>query len=89
MKSQSSLLHSLLPLAVFLTFSTRGMLRRTVTAGFLRGLGSGLCGEAAWRMHCAYTSWDHILYAHTGAILLTVVLGTALGFWWQRRSRLP
>jgi len=79
----------LLPLAVFLTFSTRGLVRRPITVGFLCGFGGGLCGEAAWRMHCTYTSWDHILPAHTGAIFLTAVLGAALGYWWQRRSRLP
>ena len=76
----------LLPLAVFLVFASRGLPRSATTVGLLCGLSSGLCGEAAWRMHCAYTSWDHVLPAHSGAILLTALLGAALGSWAQSRN---
>jgi hypothetical protein len=77
----------LVPLVLFLKLASKGLAQSATTVGFLCGLGSGLCGEAAWRMHCYYTEWGHILPAHTGAILMTALLGAMLGFWWRKRSR--
>jgi hypothetical protein len=75
----------LIPLAMVLALSSQGLQLRPTILGLTFGLGSGLSGEAAWRMHCHYTAWSHILIAHTGAVIATALLGALLGFLWQRR----
>jgi hypothetical protein len=82
----SELCLGLIPLAVILALSRKGLPLRPITLGLLAGLGSGLTAEAAWRMHCAYNSWNHILLSHSFAILATALLGGMLGFSWKRRQ---
>jgi hypothetical protein len=82
-----TLVLGLLPLSLLLLSSSRGLPVRPLTTGLLCGLGSGLSGEAVWRIHCSYTTWDHVLFAHTGAVLTAGILGILFGFWWQRRRR--
>ncbi len=79
-------LMSLLPLAVAVAFASKGLPCNPIFVGTLCGLGAGLAGEAAWRMHCHYTSWEHILAAHTGAVLAAALVGALAGFLWQRRQ---
>lgn len=65
----------LIPLALFLLLSSKGLTSHPALLGLVCGLGSGLSGEAVWRMHCPYNSWDHILTAHSGAIVAVAILG--------------
>ena len=80
-----TLLMSLLPLAAAALFVSRGLPGSPILVGALCGLAAGLAGEAAWRMHCHYTAWEHILAAHTSAVLLATVVGAVAGFLWQCR----
>lgn len=75
----------LLPSILLLIFASRGLPIRPLVTGLLCGLGSGLSAEAAWRLHCPYSSPDHVLLAHTGAVISVMLLGSVAGFFWQRR----
>ncbi len=70
----------LIPLIFVHFLSTRGLVSRPAMLGLVCGLGCGLTGEAAWRMHCPYSSWDHVLVAHSGAVLMTVLLAFIISF---------
>lgn len=79
-------LMSLLPLAIAGTAASKGLPLSPALTGTLFGIGAGLAGEAAWRMHCHFTAWGHILTAHTSAVLAAAIMGGILGFWWRRRQ---
>ena len=67
-----------------------GLPIRARSAGLLLGLGGGLAAEAAWRLHCPFSSWNHILVFHSGSIVIIVGVGMLLGWLWKRsvlRSR--
>ena len=81
-----TLLMSLLPLATGALFASKGLPFNPILVGALCGLAAGLAGEAAWRMHCHYTAWEHILAAHTSAVLVATIVGAVAGFLWQRRQ---
>jgi len=81
-----TLLMSLLPLTIAVVFASKGLPFSPILGGALCGLGAGLAGEAAWRMHCHYTAWEHILVAHTSAVLVATIIGAVTGFLWQRRQ---
>jgi len=81
-----TLMMSLVPLAVAVIFASKGLPFNPISVGALCGLGSGLAGEAAWRMHCHYTAWEHILAAHTSAVLAAAIVGALAGYLWQRRQ---
>ena len=73
---------------IFLHFlSFRGLVSRPGLLGLIIGLGCGLSGEAVWRMHCPYSEWKHILVAHSGAVLATVLLGFAISCFAFRRRQ--
>jgi hypothetical protein len=76
----------LIPLAVLLSLSKQGLPLRPVALGLVVGFGSGLTAEAAWRVHCPYNSWEHILMSHSSAILATAILGGVLGYLWHRHE---
>lgn len=65
---------SLLPLAVAGLFLTRGLVTHLLPIVALIGVGSGLLAESAWRLHCGYSSWGHILPFHSGAAFLSVLI---------------
>jgi hypothetical protein len=52
----------------------RGLMTRRLLAFASLGLASGLAAEAAWRLHCEYSAWSHVLYFHTGAVVLFVLV---------------
>jgi hypothetical protein len=64
----------------------QGLPLKPVMVGILCGLGTGLAGEAVWRMHCSITAFHHVLAAHTGAVLAMAVAGAFLGSAWARKS---
>jgi len=63
-----------------------GLPFRARTTGLLLGLGNGLVAEAVWRLHCPFSSWDHILFFHGGAVVVLMVAGIAIGRLWERKS---
>jgi hypothetical protein len=77
----------LIPLAFIYFLSAKGLASRPGILGLVCGLGCGLTGEAAWRMHCPYSSWNHVLVAHSGAVLTTALLGGIISILLFRRRR--
>ncbi len=77
----------LIPSLYVVVLSRQGLASRPLFLGLVCGLGCGLSGEAIWRVHSPYNSWEHILTAHAGAILVTSVIGFLIGFLSLRRRR--
>ncbi len=75
----------LIPLVMILFLCAKGFSSRPGIIGLVSGLGCGLTGEAAWRMHCHYSAGDHVLFAHLGAVLVTALLGWLLAYRYLRR----
>ena len=82
-----TLVLGLIPALFVILLSRQGMVSRPLFLGLVCGLGCGLSGEAIWRIHCPYNSWDHILKAHSGAILAAGLIGFLIGFLFLRRRR--
>ena len=51
---------------------------RPVVAGALLGLGAGLMADAGWRLFCHFSEPAHVLSAHVGAVLVSMLLGAWL-----------
>jgi hypothetical protein len=68
---------SLAPLAVGTILLRRGLLTQALPAFLLTGLASGLAAEAVWRLHCAYSTWGHVLPFHSAALILPLLVATA------------
>lgn len=51
---------------------------RPALAGALLGLGAGLMADAGWRLFCHFSEPAHVLSAHLGAVLVSVLLGSVL-----------
>ena len=75
----------LVALTLILSISRKGLPMRPKSLGFICGLGSGLAAEAAWRIHCPFNSWNHILASHSTAVLATALLGGLVGYCWEKR----
>jgi hypothetical protein len=71
-----------LPLILALRLAAEGLVSESVHAGLLLGLSAGLAAEGAWRMHCPYTSWEHIVTGHSSAVAAAALVGL---FWFRRR----
>lgn len=71
---------------VVLWLLSRGLTFRPRLAGLMGGLSGGVLSEGIFRLHCAWSEPSHIIPWHTGAILLTGVLGLLGGVWWERRK---
>lgn len=67
-------------LGLGLWLMTRGFPLRSTFGGALAGLAAGLLAEASWRMICPLTDPSHMFPSHTGAVLLTALLGALLGW---------
>lgn len=76
----------LVPLSVILSLARQGLPLRPIALGLVAGFGSGLAAEAAWRIHCPYNAWNHILISHSGAVLATALLGGLVGYLWNRHE---
>lgn len=72
----------ILVLGLWLLF--RGLPLRPAWGGTLAGLAAGLLAEASWRMICPFTHPAHMVPSHTGAIVLTMVIGALLGLGIER-----
>jgi len=78
-------IYASLPLLSAIWWIRSGLPLRPRAAGLLLGVGSGIAAEAAWRLHCPISSWDHVLAFHGGAILAAAAAGVIFGQIWQRR----
>jgi hypothetical protein len=78
-------LYGLLALMFGFFLVRSGLPFRAEAIGLLTGLGGGLTAEAAWRLHCPNTSWDHILIFHGGSVLFLLLAGLIIGFLWKRK----
>jgi hypothetical protein len=47
-------------------------------AGALLGLGGGLMADAGWRLFCHYSEPAHVLSAHLGGVVVSMLIGVAL-----------
>lgn len=63
---------SIAPAAWVAVLYRRGLAMHPGRAFGLAGLAGGLGAEAAWRLHCEYSAWSHVLAWHDGAVLLAV-----------------
>jgi len=51
---------------------------RPALAGALLGLGAGLMADAGWRVFCHFSEPAHVLSAHVGAVLMSMLIGALL-----------
>lgn len=51
---------------------------RPALAGALLGLGAGLMADAGWRVFCHFSEPAHVLSAHVGAVLMSLLAGSLL-----------
>jgi len=75
---------ALVPLVLAIRLVSQGLLTDSLHAGILIGLSAGLAAEGAWRMHCPFTSWEHIYSGHSPAVLAVTLAGF---IWFRRKSR--
>src|SRR5262249_37304790 len=74
-----------LPALIVAAFlAARAFPMRPSVAGALYGLGGGLIADAGLRLYCEYSQPGHVIFAHGGAIAVSIVVGVALG-WATRR----
>jgi hypothetical protein len=58
--------------------AARAFPMRPGVAGALYGLGCGLIADAGLRLFCDYTTPEHVLFGHGGAIVAAMVVGAAV-----------
>ena len=51
---------------------------RPALAGALLGLGAGLMADAGWRLFCHFSEPSHVLSAHLGGVLVSMLIGSVL-----------
>jgi hypothetical protein len=51
---------------------------RPALTGALLGLGAGLLADAGWRVFCHFSEPAHVLSAHVGAVLMSMLAGSLL-----------
>lgn len=84
-----SLASGLPVVALASVLAARAYPTRPALAGALLGLGAGLMADAGWRLFCHFSEPAHVLSAHVGAVLVSMLLGAALAvviYRAQRRS---
>ena len=70
---------SALPIvALASVLAARAYPTRPALAGALLGLGAGLMADAGWRLFCHFSEPAHVLSAHAGAVLMSMLAGSWL-----------
>ena len=70
---------SALPVVVLANvLAARAYPTRPRFAGALLGLGGGLMADAGWRLFCHYSEPAHVLSAHLGGVVVSMLIGVAL-----------
>ena len=77
---------SLAPLGLGTVLLRRGLLTRPFLAFGLTGFTCGLAAEAAWRLHCEYSAWGHVLPFHLGALVFPLLVAFAAAVVVSRRA---
>jgi hypothetical protein len=68
-----------LPLvALASVLAARAYPTRPGLTGALLGLGAGLLADAGWRLFCHFSEPAHVLSAHVGAVLMSMLAGSLL-----------
>jgi len=65
--------------------ASRALPVRPALAGALYGLGCGLVADAGLRLYCEYTVPEHVLIAHGGAIVGSMLVGACIAVIIARR----
>lgn len=73
-----SLASGLPVVALASVLAARAYPTRPAVAGALLGLGAGLMADAGWRLFCHFSEPAHVLSAHVGAVLMSMLIGSAL-----------
>jgi len=73
---RTSALAALPALAASAMLSARAFPLRPAVAGALYGLGAGLIADAGLRLWCEFSAPAHVLLAHVGAVVVSMLLGT-------------
>jgi hypothetical protein len=73
-----SLASGLPVVALTSVLTARAYPTRPAVAGALLGLGAGLMADAGWRLFCHFSEPAHVLSAHVGAVLVSMLVGAAL-----------
>ncbi len=80
------LIFAAIPFLIGIRLLRSGLSIQIRSTGVLMGLASGLTAEAAWRFHCPFTTWDHVLPFHTGAILAVLLIGLVFSNFLRRNG---
>lgn len=73
-----SLASGLPVVALASVLAARAYPTRPALAGALLGLGAGLMADAGWRLFCHFSEPAHVLSAHVGAVLVSMLVGAVL-----------
>jgi hypothetical protein len=73
-----SLASSLPLVALGSVLAARAFPTRPAVTGALLGLGAGLIADAGWRLFCHFSEPAHVLSAHMGAVLMSMLIGSWL-----------
>jgi hypothetical protein len=73
-----SLASGLPVVALASVLAARAYPTRPAVAGALLGLGAGLMADAGWRLFCHFSEPAHVLSAHVGAVLVSMLAGALL-----------
>lgn len=65
-------------LALMVILAARGYLARPALAGALAGTAAGLLNDAGWRLMCAVSDPQHVLFGHMTVVPVLAALGAAL-----------
>jgi hypothetical protein len=58
--------------------ASRGLPVRPVAAGSLYGLGCGIVADAGLRLYCEFTTVQHVILEHFGAVVVSMILGAVV-----------
>jgi hypothetical protein len=73
-----SIVSALPAVALASILAARAYPTRPAVAGALLGLGAGLMADAGWRLFCHFSEPAHVLSAHLGGVLISMLIGSFL-----------